>query len=174
MPHQPMKSEQPTKAAAGSGEVVKGGGLIPGRDISVLAFKKCLVVLILLGLIVRIGFFLEHAHSPSFGVPTLDQTYYDTVARMLLAGQDLHGLHGFRPLLYPLFLAVWYKLGGPWGIDLALLVQHLLGVGTGLLVALLAARAFKHRLSGLVAGTLFLLAPVPLYFEGELLIEPSY
>ena len=49
---------------------------------------------------------MEHAHNPSFGVPTLDQKYYDTVARMLLAGEDLHMLHGFRPLLYPMFLAV--------------------------------------------------------------------
>ena len=67
-----------------------------------------------------------------------------------------------------------YRLGGSWGGDLAVLVQHLLGVGTGLVVALLGARLFQHRLSGLVGGILFLLAPVPLYFEGELLIESSY
>jgi tetratricopeptide (TPR) repeat protein len=93
---------------------------------------------------------------------------------MLLAGADLHALHGFRPLLYPAFLAAWYKLGGSWGADLALLAQHVLGVATGVVVAVLAARVFKNRLSGLAAGGLFLLAPVPLYFEGELLIEPSY
>src|SRR5215471_12669301 len=81
-----------------------------GKDLSPQSFKKWLVLLALLGLVVRLGFFVEHARSPSFGVPTLDQTYYDTVARMLLAGEDLHALHGFRPLLYPLFLAVWYKL----------------------------------------------------------------
>ena len=143
-------------------------------DVSVLVFKKGLLALALVGLVIRIGFFVEHAHSPSFGVPTLDQTYYDTVARMLLAGEDLHALHGFRPLLYPLFLAGCYKLGGASGIELSLFVQHLLGVATGLLVALLAARVFKHRLSALAAGLLYVLAPVPLYFEGELLIEPSY
>jgi tetratricopeptide (TPR) repeat protein len=93
---------------------------------------------------------------------------------MLLAGQDLHALLGFRPLLYPLFLAAWYKLGGGWGVELALLAQHLLGMATGVLVALLGARLFRHRLCGVAAGALFLLAPVPLYFEGELLIEPSY
>ena len=146
----------------------------PGRDISPEFFAKWTALLVVLGLILRIAFFVEHSHSPSFGVPTLDQTYYDTVARMLLAGADLHTLHGFRPLLYPLFLALWYKIGGAWGVDLALLVQHLLGVATGVFVILIGARVFKHRLSGLVAGALFLLAPVPLYFEGELLIEPSY
>src|ERR1051326_3235211 len=93
---------------------------------------------------------------------------------MLLAGEDLHELHGFRPLLYPMLLAAMYKLAGPWGIDLALILQHFLGVATGLIVAALGARLFRHRLSGIVGGLLFLLAPLPLCFEGELLIESSY
>jgi tetratricopeptide (TPR) repeat protein len=145
-----------------------------GNDIPVQVFRKWLILLVLLGLIVRIGFFVEHARTPSFGVPTLDQKYYDMVARMLLAGQDLHQLHGFRPLLYPMFLAAFYRLGGSWGTDLAILGQHLLGVGTGVLVALLGARLFRNRFCGIVGGALFMLAPIPLYFEGELLIEPSY
>ena len=163
--------------AEGSGtfaDKVESAGSFFRNDILVDGFKKGMVLLFLLGLIIRIGFFVEHAHSDSFDVPTLDQKYYDTVAKMLLAGEDLHELHGFRPLLYPMFLASCYKAGSSWGVDLALLVQHLLGVATGLLVALLAARLFGHRLSGLAAGALYLLAPVPLYFEGELLIEPSY
>lgn len=145
-----------------------------GKDLTEIQFRKCLVFLCLLGLVIRVGFFVEHSHSPSFGVPTLDQKYYDTVARMLLAGEDLHELHGFRPLLYPMFLAGCYKLGGTWGIDLALFLQHLLGIATGLIAALLGARLFRHKLCGILGGILYLLAPVPLYFEGELLIEPSY
>jgi Tfp pilus assembly protein PilF len=145
-----------------------------GKDISVAGFRRALVLLALLGLVVRIGFYVEHASSPSFGVPTLDQKYYDTVAKMLLAGQDLHELHGYRPLLYPMFLACLYRLGGDWGVDLVLLAQHVLGVATGIIVALLGARVLRHRLAGVAGGALFLLAPLPLYFEGELLIEPSY
>src|SRR5580658_2823203 len=145
-----------------------------GKDISAEVFKHYLVYLFLLGLIVRTCFVLEHARSPSFGVLTLDQKYYDTAARMLLAGEDLRQLHGLRPLLYPMFLAVMYKVGGLHGVDLAVMAQHLLGVLTGVLVALLGARLFRHRLSGVAGGVLFLLAPVPLYFEGELLIESSY
>jgi len=145
-----------------------------GKDIPAGVFKKCLVCLFLLGLIVRTGFLVEHAGTPSFGVPTLDQKYYDAVARMLLAGEDLHQLHGFRALLYPMFVAVFYKLGGAHGIELTVAVQHLLGVLTGVLAALLGARLFRHRLSGLAGGVLYLLAPVPLYFEGELLVESSY
>lgn len=145
-----------------------------GKDVSCANFRRGLLFLILLGLIIRIGFFLEHSHTPSFGVPTLDQVYYDTVARMLLHGEDLHELHGFRPLLYPMFLAGCYKLGGPWGVDLAIFVQHLMGIATGIIVALLGVRLFRNRLAGLVGGLMYLLAPVPLYFEGELLIEPFY
>jgi Flp pilus assembly protein TadD len=145
-----------------------------GKDILPAVFKSFLVYLFLLGLIVRAGFLVEHARSPSYGVLTLDQKYYDTAARMLLAGEDLHQLHGLRPLLYPMFLAVMYKAGGSHGIDLAMAAQHLLGILTGLLVAVLGARLFRHRLSGLAGGILYLLAPVPLYFEGELLIESSY
>ncbi len=150
------------------------GHPIFGKDLSLAGFHRALVLLSVLGLVVRIGFYVEHANTPSFGVPTLDQKYYDTVAKMLLAGQDLHELHGYRPLLYPMFLAFFYRVGGDWGVDLALLAQHLLGIATGLLVALLGARLFRHRLAGLAGGALFLLAPLPLYFEGELLIEPSY
>ncbi len=145
-----------------------------GHDLAPESFRRALVCLALLGLVLRLAFYLEHANSPSFGVPTLDQKYYDTVAKLLLAGEDLHELHGFRPLLYPLFLALFYKLGGAWGVDLALLVQHLLGIATGLIVAVLGARVFRHRMAGVVGGALFLLAPLPLFFEGELLIEPSY
>jgi tetratricopeptide (TPR) repeat protein len=140
-------------------------------DLTQEAFHRALVLLLLLGLIIRTGYFVEHAQSPTFGVPVLDEQYYDTVAKMLLTGQDLHELHGFRPLLYPMFLAAMYKLGGT---TLALFVQHLLGIATGLIVALLGAQLFQHRLSGVLGGLLYLLAPVPLYFEGELLIESFY
>lgn len=169
-----MKPEPTTPNPAPPDLEEANANLILGQDISVAWFHRALILLTLLGLIVRIGFYVEHANTPSFGVPTLDQKYYDTVARMLLAGEDLHELHGFRPLLYPMFLAFFYRLGGDWGVDLALLVQHLLGIATGLLVAWLGARLFRHRLAGLVGGALFLLAPLPLYFEGELFIEPSY
>jgi len=169
-----MNSEPTQQSVAPADPVEEKASAIFGKDISVVGFRKALVLLVLLGLVLRIGFYVEHANNPSFGVPTLDQKYYDTVARMLLAGEDLHELHGFRPLLYPMFLAAMYQLGGTWGVDLALLVQHFLGIATGVIVALMGARIFRHRLSGLIGGVLFMLAPLPLFFEGELLIEPGY
>jgi tetratricopeptide (TPR) repeat protein len=167
--------ENSTKAAGMPPDnAQEGASSAFGKDISAKVFKDFLIYLFVLGLIVRTGYLIEHARTPSFGVLTLDQKYYDTAARMLLAGEDLHQLHGLRPLLYPMFLAVLYKLDGSHGVELAVVAQHLLGVLTGVLVALLGARLFRHRLSGLAGGVLFLLAPVPLCFEGELLIESSY
>jgi Tfp pilus assembly protein PilF len=145
-----------------------------GSDLSEFNFKRGLLFLLLLGLAIRAGYFVEHAHTPSFAVPTLDQKYYDTVAKMLLAGEELHTLHGFKPLLYPILLAIFYKVGGAWALPLVVVVQHILGVVSGLIVALLGSRLFGHRLCGLVSGALFVLAPVPLAFEGELLVESAY
>src|SRR5580692_8553281 len=125
-----MNLANPTTAARMPDGANEGAGSFFGRDISAEVFKHYLVHLFLLGLIVRTCFLVEHARSPSFGVLTLDQKYYDTAARMLLTGQDLHQLHGLRPLLYPMFLAVCYKLGGAHGIELAMVAQHLLGVLT--------------------------------------------
>ncbi len=144
------------------------------HDISWKAFRRCLLGMCLLGLIIRTAFCIEHAHDPSFGYPTLDQRYYDMVARMLLNGKDLHELHGFRPLLYPIFLAGIYNLGGAWGVELAIFIQHFMGVATGLLVVLLGLQLTGHRLGACLGGMLYLLAPIPLYFEGELLIASSY
>jgi Tfp pilus assembly protein PilF len=169
-----MNLENPTNAAAIPDSADNNAGSAFGKDISAGVFKNFLVYLFLFGLIVRTGYLVEHARSVAYGVPTLDQKYYDTVAKMLLAGRDLHPLHGFRPLLYPMLLAGFYKLGGAHGIDLTVAAQHLLGVLTGVLVALLGARLFRHRLCGLAGGVLYLLAPLPLYYEGELLVESSY
>jgi tetratricopeptide (TPR) repeat protein len=144
------------------------------RDLTPNSFSKALVFLAVLGLVIRIGYFIEHSHAPSFGVPTLDQKYYDTVARMIVAGEDLHALNGYKPLLYPIVLAGCYWLGGTWGMDLVIFLQHLLGIATGVLVAWLGAGLFRSRLAGMIGGVLFLLAPLPLCFEGELLVESSY
>jgi len=169
MPPAPEQPESPNRPLPA--EAVQPPDLLFGKDLSHESFNKGLILLLLLGLVIRVGYFVEHTHSPSFGVPVLDERYYDMVARMLLAGTDLHELHGFRPLLYPMFLAVMYKLGGT---TLAIFMQHLLGVATGMIVALLGAQLFRHRLCGIVAGAIYLLAPVPLYFEGDLLLESSY
>ena len=126
-----------------------------------------------LGLTIRAVYFTEHAASAFFGVPILDEKYYDAVARGLAEGRPIADVNpGFRPLLYPFFLAAFYKLGG--GTALALAAQHLLGVATALVVAELAMRLFRRADAGAWAGALYLLAGPPLFFEGELLIAALF
>lgn len=160
-----MNSEQANVAASPS---------VFARDISARGFKDGLIWLAVLGVLVRVLYLVQHAHSPFFATPTLDEQYYVAVAKMMVAGKDLHSLHGFRPLLYPMFLAACDEMGGAHGIDIAILAQHVMGILTGVLVAVLGARLFRHRLSGIAAGALYLLAPIPVSFEGEILIESSY
>lgn len=136
---------------------------------------RVLLWLAAVGVGVRLAYLAEHAGSAFFGVPVLDEKYYDAVARALLAGGDVAGLNpGFRPFLYPLFLAACHRLGGDWGYPLALLAQHLLGVATALLAADVAARVFRRASAGALAGGLYLLAGPPLFFEGELLITTLF
>lgn len=144
------------------------------RDVDAEDFKRGIGYLVLFGLLLRLAYFFDHGTSPYFGVPLLDQIYYDMVARLLTEGGELSQLQGFRPLLYPMFLSVFYRIGGSMGFEFSLVAQHGLGIATGVLVALIGARLFRNRACGLVGGFLYLLAGPPLYFEGELLITSSY
>lgn len=124
---------------------------------------------------VRLVYFSEHTQSAFFGAPVLDEKFYDTIARALVEGRDFAAINpGFRPLLYPQFLAVSYRLGGDWGFALASLAQHFLGVLTAVLVAALAIRLHRRPVAGAVAGGLYVLAGPPLFFEGEILITALF
>lgn len=120
--------------------------------------------------IVRLLYFVEHLASPFATVPVLDARHYDSVARALVAGQPLDPFSAsFRSLAYPAILAPLYRLDAEWGMVLASALQHLAGIATAGLVAVLAVRLSGRPAVGLAAGLLYSLAGPPLYFEGELL-----
>lgn len=137
---------------------------------SSLCPRRMLLVVGAVAVVVRLLYFLEHLGSLFFALPLLDQKYYDAFARALLSGQGVEQFAGFRPVLYPQFLAVHYWIGGDGGMVLAYLSQHALGVAMALMVAIFAWKLFGEVRAGLVAGIIFALAGPPLYFEGELLI----
>lgn len=124
----------------------------------------------LICLVVRVLYWNEHVASAFFSIPILDEKYYDQFARMLISGQDLSNLAGFRPILYPFFLSVIYRIGEGFSIALAVFVQHMLGAATSIIVALLSARLFNSRRAGIFSGIIYIFAAPPLFFEGELLI----
>ncbi len=137
--------------------------------------RRVLLWIAFLATVVRLLYLTEHAGSAFFGIPILDEKYYDSVARALAAGEDVSAVNpGFRPLLYPLFLAFFYRLGGEAGIPLAVIAQHLLGVWTAVLVAALAMRMYRRASAGALAGGLYVAAGPPLFFEGELLITSLF
>lgn len=128
----------------------------------------------LAALVIRVLYLIQHAASPFFGFPFLDQHYYDLCARQLAGEGGIQLIDGFRPLLYPLFLSPFYKLSPGSGMLLATTAQHILGIGMCCMAAWLAARLFKSMTAGYVSGLLFALSPVPLYFEGELMIATLF
>ncbi len=135
--------------------------------------SKMYLRLTLIALSIRLIYLFSHILSPFFAQPFLDQRYYDLCARQL-AGAGGNLIDGFRPLLYPFFLSIFYTLDLEDGIILSILAQHTLGVCITLMVAWLALRIFDSIKAGLIAGLLFCFSAPPLYFEGELLIATLF
>jgi tetratricopeptide (TPR) repeat protein len=125
----------------------------------------------LVALAVRLAYLVEHLRSPLFAYPVLDALYHDTVARRLAVGESVAAIDpGFRPLLYPWLLSRLYRMAPESGLALAIVAQHLVGVGSTLLVVWIAFRLSGSNRVAAAAGLLFAFAGVPLYFEGELLL----
>ncbi|MFT5057568.1 MAG: Tfp pilus assembly protein PilF [Planctomycetota bacterium] len=133
-------------------------------------------IVLLLASAARLAYGIEHTDSPDYSWPSVDAQYHDVWARSA-AGFSYPTLTGFvdpelartpslRPVGYPWFLALIYKLTGGSYVA-ARLVQHLLGI----LSAGLVWFALRDRVPGWLAGVaagLFAVHFAPVYFEGEL------
>lgn len=124
---------------------------------------------------VRLPHLLETVRSVFFGVPILDEAFYDLIARRLAADTGVADVNpGFRSLLYPALLAVAHRLTADHGLFLAVAAQHLLGVLTCQLTALYAGRLWRRRSAALAAGIVYALAGPPLFYEGRLLVTSLF
>lgn len=133
-------------------------------------------VLVAFFLVVRVVFFVGRAAEPDFGEPAIDAGFHDTWARSILDA-DFEGPANLgdprigstpylRPPGFPLLLAASYGVSG--GSDWApRVVNGALGLLTLSWVVAVGRRGFGGA-AGLLGGALFVLAWVPLYFEGEL------
>lgn len=126
-------------------------------------------------LVVRMAFVWQATDSPYWRVPLVDASTYDTLAKQIngegwlapLAYSGHPFTPYFQPPLYPLFLALIYRLLG-LTMTSAVFIQYLIGSVCCVLTYLLGRRYFSHRV-GVVAGFAMALTATQIYYEGRLL-----
>lgn len=123
----------------------------------------------LLALLVRVvcglAFDPHHIYWP-------DEKVYDETALGLATGQGFRASSYYSTPLWPMFLAVCYKLFGHSYVVVRL-IQSLLGAAVCVLAASLAGRMFNRRV-GFWAGLALALYPPLIYLAGVLYIENFY
>ncbi|UCF05413.1 MAG: hypothetical protein JSV33_16130 [bacterium] len=158
--------------------IVNPGGDENGRPMghSMQRGTAILWIILVLGLVVRIIYFLQLRASDLGDVLSLDSSFYRELASALSSGGGLPaGALTFNPL-YPAFLAFVFRLFGE-GLNAPRLVQMCIGLVTIYLVYLsgrrLAGYGRKGRpdgeLVGLVAAGMTLCYPHLILYEGSLL-----
>ncbi|WP_181494269.1 ArnT family glycosyltransferase [Thermosulfuriphilus ammonigenes] len=105
----------------------------------------------------------------------VDEQYYNKLALSILErgefGWRPGHLTAIRPPLYPVFLALIYKVFGPENYNAVRLIQIFLSLASGWLVYSLAKRIFHEEKVALLATGLFLFYPSLLLFNYLLLTE---
>lgn len=120
--------------------------------------------------VLRLAFWLEVRHEPTFTVPLWDEAVYDGMARSVAHG---HGIgtdkaYFFGPLYAYALGAVYAVTGG--SAAAAVLLQHALGLGLAWLTYRLARRWFD-RATAVVAAGIAAFSCLQVFFEGRLLME---
>lgn len=133
--------------------------------------KQAVVVLLAVGLIVRLVYFLEYRSLLEFLHPTVDALYHHLSAKAIAAGALTSSEPFFRAPFYNYFLGLIYAFTGD-SIGAARFIQLLIGSVTAPLVYLIGRELFDRR-TGLAAAIVVLLTGDIVYFEGELVLEAS-
>ncbi len=120
------------------------------------------------------GIYLWHnaAYNPFFDTLIIDMEWFDEAAMNIVSGGAWSTEMLFRGPLYPHLLAFLYNTFGHSYL-FPRMVQHLLGLGTLLLVIYLAHRLFDQR-TAFVAGLIYAFYGTVILYEGELLIVTLY
>lgn len=119
-------------------------------------------------IVARILFVALARHDPILSLRAIDESSYEDLARRFAGGDVFFGREAlwFAPL-YPVALGVFHTVSGG-RLEAAILIQHLLGVGTALLVTVLGRRC-GSRFAGAFAGFLLAVLPTAIYAESRLL-----
>lgn len=125
-----------------------------------------LVLCLFCGLLIRIWHLYHAAQSPTFWAPAVDPLWYHEAALRVASG-DLGPWPLFRAPLYPWLLGAFYAL-----VDNDLLWARLfnmaLQLGT-LLILYRVTTAYFGQLAARIAGTLFAVNGMVIYFSAEIL-----
>lgn len=119
---------------------------------------------------IRILYLLDIRDNPFFDAPIIDAQYYRDLGLALSRGEGTGRAPFMMPPLYPLLLAMLFRLAGPH-LLLAHVLQVVLGAGTAALTALLARRVGGAGVAW-VAGLLVATSRALLFLEGDLLATP--
>lgn len=129
-----------------------------------------LFVLMLAAAALRLAFWLQVRHEPTFTVPLWDEAVFDGMARGIAHG---HGIGSDKAYFFgPLYA---YALGAVYAVSgssaaAAIILQHFLGLVLAGLTYALARRWFDRR-TALVAAGLVAFSGLQVFFEGKLLME---
>jgi hypothetical protein len=140
------------------------------------ATRVILVLLVLVGLGLRVGYAADHSASQppdSRAYAQISENLYrhgEFDARPPGVTREVQPASAYAPGL-PLFVASLYLLSGGVHLDFALIVLALLGAGAIPLTYLLAAR-LGGPAAGLIAAAAIAIYPALLQYQGLLLSEP--
>ncbi len=131
--------------------------------------KRSGFILFIFALAFRMIYVIQSTANPLFGVPLVDAYSYVKWAGMMVDGIWLWDSVGNYLPIYPAFLAVQQILFGPHPIVNKIL-QSLMGAGTAVLLAQVAARVWNRRV-GLICGYLIATYWMLVIFESEKFAE---
>jgi 4-amino-4-deoxy-L-arabinose transferase-like glycosyltransferase len=131
-----------------------------------LAARIPLPLAILVGVAVVLRFVMWLEYRPAM------MNNPDTAAYVLMAGGDLFETDASRPAGYPMFLRFFHAIAA--NVDLTIVVQHLLGIGTALLLYATVRRVGAPVWAGLVAAAAVLLSLDQIQFEHTLQAEGPF
>ncbi len=147
-------------------ETDSGDGLGPAP--ASIGMKSGLALFIF-ALLFRMIYVVQSTDNPLFGVPVIDAYSYVQWAKKMVDGIWLWDRVGNYLPIYPAFLALQQIIFGPNPMVNKIL-QSLMGAGTAVLIAQVAARAWNRRV-GLISGYLIATYWMLVIFESEKFAE---
>jgi tetratricopeptide (TPR) repeat protein len=124
------------------------------------------LAVLVIGVLVRVLFTLQVRDMPFYYHPVLDSGFFHQWAKFKIDATWVDGALPFRESGYAFFLAALYRVFGE-SFTAVRLVQAVLGGLTSLLVYRIGATLF-NRAAGAVAGVIFSLMSLAIFFTGEL------